>query len=73
MKILFDYRYLKEFIEYKKRYKLLNFISVFIYIFFLETLLNISYLFKLHKFKFLNNKDNLDITENLSLKIENYF
>ena len=49
------------------------FISIFIYIFFLETILNISYLFKLYKFKFLNNKDNLDITDNLSLKIEDFF
>ena len=73
MKILFDYMYLKEFIEYKKHYKFFMFISIFIYIFFLETILNISYLFKLYKFKFLNNKDNLDITDNLSLKIEDFF
>ena len=73
MKILFDYMYLKEFIEYKKHYKFFMFISIFIYIFFLEILLNISYFFKLYKFKFLNNKDNLDITDNLSLKIEDFF
>lgn len=70
MKILFDYRYLKEFIEYKKYYKLFMFISVFIYIFFLETYLNISYYFnsKIYNFKFLRRIEN-----KIELKIEDFF
>lgn len=70
MKILFDYSYLKEFIEYKRHYKLFNFISVFIYIFFLENYLNISYYFngKIYNSKFLRKIEN-----KVELKIESYF